>query len=118
MKKIGHYLYNIIFWISRISSISIFIIFLLIILHIKYIFPEIFSHVAGFFVINFGNIIDFFIESLFDMGLNIDATTLPSIVFFLFSIFCKNSQIIDLLLIALAVILIISLFLNKNNILY
>ena len=109
MKKIGHYTYTVIFYISRVFSVLALGTGLFIVLQIKYAISERYFYFLFDFIfrnsdtanINFFNInINFF-----------------EIISFLFIAFCKNSQIIDLLLIALAVVLIISILTIKfiNN---
>ena len=106
MKKVYHHLYFIIFLISRLFSISVFGICLFIVLHAKYVFTEKLSYFPIFFIDKLVNIINNSTNFIFDIGIKI--STLPDLYYF-FSAFCKNSQNIDLLTIALILVVIISL---------
>ena len=94
MKKIGYHLYNITFWISRFVTMFVFGICLSMVLHAKYALIE---KTAQLFI---------FFSKISD--------TKDSILhFFILTIFCKNAQGIDLLLITLAIILILSIIIIK-----
>ena len=55
MKKLGKYVYNIFFWISRIFSISVFGICLSVILHAKYVLAENYSIIIMPYIIDFAD---------------------------------------------------------------
>ena len=113
MKIINKYLYNTIFWISRIFSISVFGTCLCIALHTKYIFYE---QCTKLFVIIF-EILDKFTDSIFLWIMKTFIGHMTNLKFDItFPIFVNliiNSKSIDLLLITLAVILILGIIIAK-----
>ena len=117
MVKISKFYYTSIFWISRAFSISIFVLCLSMVLHTKFVFSEKYICFITFFIEIFdkNNVFSLdFIHSLYA-----EASKFYEFKTYIFSIFCKNSQSIDLLLIALAIILILSIvigkFINKEH---
>ena len=111
MKKLGKYVYNIFFWISRIFSISIFILCLSMVLHTKFVFSENYLCLITIFIKNVNKSNIFFLDFLH--SIYTEASKFYEFKTYLFSIFCKNSQGIDLLLITLAIILILSIIIIK-----
>ena len=113
MKIINKYLYNIIFWISRFITVLGFNICLIGVLNAKYIFLEKYFYVLYYLILE--QFISIYPKIKF-LNMNIDIFCNVSSFFI---IFCKNSQSIDLLIIALAIILILSIFIvnfiNKRH---
>ena len=119
MVEIGKYIYKIIFWISRFITISVFSICFFAVLNAKYIVSE------KFFYILFGSSSESSIFSNFIFGtielfyeyicniIDIDIDFIGLNEYNSISIFCINSQKIDLLLIALIFILIMSIIIAK-----
>ncbi len=113
MKIINGYLYNIIFWLSRVFSISVFGICLCFILHTKYIFHELCAKLFALIL----EILDKFADSIFlwimktlighMTNLNLKST------FYIFVNLIINSKSIDILLIAATLILILGIIITK-----
>ncbi len=110
MKKTTKFIYNIVFWISRIFTLFIFGICLSMVLHAKYVISE----KCFYFIFKYFHL---FINCFFDNGVefigawisNIFNINVPFIAFDIYksiNFFCKNAQEIDLLLTALILTLI------------
>ena len=118
MKKIGCYLYNIIFWVSRTITISIFGICFFAVLNAKYIFSELFFSKILESSFHFSIVIHKFFDistnplillkhSLF-LGPNVDTKyNIFGFKYNMFKLFCSNSQNIDILIYAFISILLI-----------
>ena len=111
MKKIGCYLYNIIFWVSRTITISIFGICFFAVLNAKYVFSELFfskildsSLSVSYHIQKTLNIITSF--SVLKLSLFIDPIAVKAKALF-YKLFCINSQNIDILIYAFISILLI-----------
>lgn len=117
MNKIGCYLYNIIFWLSRFITISIFGICLFAVLNAKYVWSETFfskllriSFDCSLIIHEFINIIctnslDILKFSLFTDP-NLSTTKIIG-KYNIYKLFCINSQNIDILIYAFLFILLI-----------
>jgi hypothetical protein len=123
MNKIKKCLYTIIFWISRIFSISIFGVCLSVVLNIKYALFEKYFYVLlnnSLFNLIFhkSELILEYLYNIIVYIINIKIIDLNNGGIVL-RVFCKNSQNIDLLLIIFVLIIIIGIViikkLNKGN---
>lgn len=128
MKKFAHYLYSIIFWISRAITVFLFGVCLVAVLNAKYIFSETFFSNLLLYSLKFSKLIHqlFNIEpdsiiSITKSSLFTDPATFD-IKYKIYKLFCINSQNIDILIIAfililVTVIIIKYIFKNKKEIL-
>ena len=128
MKKFAHYLYSIIFWISRAITVFLFGVCLVAVLNAKYIFSETFFSNLLLYSLKFSKLIHqlFNIEpdsiiSITKSSLFTDPATFD-IKYKIYKLFCINSQSIDILIIAfililVTVIIIKYIFKNKKEIL-
>ena len=81
MKKIGHYLYNIIFWISRVFGVLALAIGLFIVLQIKYAISERYFYFLFDFIFRNSDTVNI---NFFNINVNFF-----EIISFLFIAFCK-----------------------------
>ena len=111
MNKIRSYVYFLIFYISRLISISLFGICLLSVIHAKYVLSQKCSLVISYFI----GLLEHGCEASTGFFFNTGLYKLVSFNTFidLYINFCKNSQRIDLLLITLAIVLILSIIIIK-----
>ena len=111
MKILIKVLYNLIFWISRVFTISVFSILLLTTLHAKHIFSGEYLQLFTCLIENLDRKSNIIANLLYIF--NIDEYLFYNFKVYYFGVFCSNSQNIDLLLIALAIILILSIVIVK-----